>query len=483
MIGLMEEIYKKYSRTYMGLLAIIVFFVFTIMLPIDSFLKDEITSFYVRLSVYLVVLFIVIAIWIMYRNKYPRIPKGKIGIVISLKMENDKQRERIENDFVKGLKNALANNELNSLFEIFVLDCYQTSNVIKILQGYSDKKNELLKQNCELKGKLEKEKEFKDFRWLCKKIGGHFYIWGSMIERKDIENTYFLNLSALVKHKPIDINVSNEVAKEFKKIFPREISFYEKMEVQSFKFASDFIHMAVRYIVGIAALISGDIIVAYQLHKDLSKEIDKIKPLPPPLKDVREKLDQIISIELLQKARLYYFIKRDYKETKKLLMEAERFNPNDYSLLIMDSIFYFTIERDPVRAIKYLKRAKKVSFNDFTWLYNKAFLHMYLGKYEKGYKDYRKLAKINHYFGEESIVDQCIEFNNKIYNDEGREQSLFIIGLLYYIKKRNYPMALEYLEKFYNKNKNEKQYDFLNKRVVHYIQEIKNKMQLINDDK
>jgi len=180
---------------------------------------------------------------------------------------------------------------------------------------------------------------------------------------------------------------------------------------------------------------------------------------------------------------IFYQIKHDFKNFEKSLAEAEKLNDKAYSILILNSIKAFSIDRNPLEALHYLKKAKGVSKGDYTWLYNKAFIYMYLEKFDLGLKNYKKLRNIS-FANEESTVNQCIAFNENLLQEEpNKKQSLFILGYLYYTKKNNFPIALEKFEQFIQETKNIKKYDYLRTRAKTYIGEIKKEMQLDEDDK
>jgi hypothetical protein len=103
---------------------------------------------------------------------------------------------------------------------------------------------------------------------------------------------------------------------------------------------------------------------------------------------------------------------------------------------------------------------------------------MYLGKFEKGVKLYKKINKI-FFRGEEIIINECIDFNKEIVeNEPDKIQSLFILGYLFYNKILNFPLALEYLEKFKEKANKKAGYDYLVSCTNSYLSEIHSQMKI-----
>ena len=103
---------------------------------------------------------------------------------------------------------------------------------------------------------------------------------------------------------------------------------------------------------------------------------------------------------------------------------------------------------------------------------------MYVGKFEKGFNDYKKLTTIS-FQTEKNIVEECIDFNKQLIEQEqDKKQTLFVLGFLYYKKVGNYPLALDYFERFEIETKGNGEYEYLLKRSATYIGELKKEMEI-----
>jgi len=241
--------------------------------------------------------------------------------------------------------------------------------------------------------------------------------------------------------------------------------------------ASYYIVLAARYITGIAALLSGDAFIAYRLHNGLRDEINKYKPIPP-LEHVLISLKDILFRESIIKGETTFRKKNNIEKAKEYYDDADRIKNNDYQVLIFNSIYSFKVEKNPVKSLGFIKRAKNVSSKNYTWLYNKAFLHLYVENFDLGLKDLKKLRESS-FDGEESVVDQCIDFDKELLGSEpDKKQFSFALGYLYYVKKNNLPLALEHFEKFLQEIRSDLKYESLRTRAVTYIDEIKKEMEL-----
>ena len=471
---------EKDFYTIRGLGAGILLIILCIIVPIDNLIEKGIPNFLIRGTLYIVVLLIWVIIWSCRRHYLPQNSKGKIGLLIAINAESDKQKVRIKDDLVEGINKRLKENKLYNTVNVIMLQDFKAKRVADILEKERVQKNEIFQTptvsgNDERKKKFEKSKEHKDFIKLHKKIKCHFYVWGKIKERKDKENKYYLNLEALVVHKPLNIQSSKIMKNELNFVFPREISIPERIEVKGFEIASDLIYIAVFYITGVAAALSGDLFTALKLHNNLQSELDKFHPMPPPLQRVSKNLKEFLLTELLQQARFYYYKKKNFTMIQNLLSKAELIDNKNYKLLIFISLYAFKIEKNITKSLEYLKKASKVSDSDYTWLYNRAFLFMHIGNYKKGLEDYKKLSKTK-FSQEPSIVDQCIEFDkNLIEAEPNKYQLLFVIGYLYYYKKKDLKKALAYFKLFKDKACDNPDYHELCTRAVTYIDQIRKK--------
>jgi len=465
---------KKHYYSPIGLFLGIPLIAFIIVVPLDGFFEKGIPDFVIRLYIYLGLYFLWAVIWMFLRNYFTRNKKNKIGIVIAIKTENNRQKLLIKNDFAEGVKQLLKEHNLWSLFNTIVLQDYKANKAFGILKEYSEIKDEYIKSDKYKE--FPSTKENKLYEKFNKKIHGHFYVWGTIKLRQDVQPTYFIRLDALVVHRPIHIKASTKISRDFISVFPKMISFREKFEVRGFETASQHISVAIRYMTGIAAFVSGDVFVAYRLHKGLQNEIDKKKYPPSNVEEILNRLKDFLHLELVLLAKYYYEKEKNLNKFKEMLAEAEKLNDKDYRVLVLNSLKAFVIDRDPIKSLQYLRKASRVHKGEYTWLYNKAFIYMYLEKYKLGDSDYKRLRRIS-FPDEKSVVEQCINFNEELLkNEPDKKQSYYILGYLYYIKKKNLPMALDMFEKFIKETKNEEKYEYLFVRAKAYLDEIKTGM-------
>lgn len=448
-----------------GLIAILIIIGST-----DEFFTKYVDSQTVRVIIYIALVFLWYLFWQLNRVFVRKNVKNKIGVVICIKTENDKQKVRLKNDFVKRMWELIDTHKLNDLINIVELNPFHTDKVYRILYDYSKlKESEKILQS--------KSAIIKRWKKLLKKTNGHFFLWGNIKERNDLVNKYIFDLDGRVIHAPIRSNIPNPLEKAFKEVWIKKIMFKESHELLGFQFTADISMLAVSYIIGIAAFVSLKPFSALTIHEGLIQDFKKFKPLPPNLQKVKNELLIYLSDEC-------QVIARDYQHQGKgddawnYLKKALDYDPNNYDGLMLKSIFHFAIDNDPNESMKTCYQAKKVAKDNGTWKYNLAFLLMHLDKFVEALGWYEDIVK-NSFEGEDEVLNQVYEFNDALLKTNPNHiQSHFIVGLLKYKKSVNYPQALEQLNLFINKSKVDIKYDILTRKAEKMMLEVERKMGL-----
>jgi tetratricopeptide (TPR) repeat protein len=464
---LLDFINEKIEKP-IGLISGYVFLVTSIFVSLKALFPNA--PKVIDLVLYISVLLVWTIIWIIARNKLPRNKKGDIGIIISISTENDKQKVRLKNDFIKRLNEQAKANGIDSLIKFIQIPSNKSIKINDILTEFSTT-NRL--KRTQLK---EGEKSVIAFNKLKRKIRGHFFVWGQIKERMDIENKYYLDLDGLVLHSPLNDPIHARLFTEFNTVWTKSINFYEKFEFKGFLLSADFIFIAVEYVVGLAALFSGDAELAATLHSKLENSINKMDEKIPNLKHIQKSLSLLIPVEYNLSA-VIQLNKGNSKKSEEYLQRSLKRLPDNYSALITMSIIQFTVQHDPNNALISVRKARKCSGNDGTWRYNEAFLLMYLDKFEEAFNLYREIVRFN-FPNEDGVLSEILEFNKKMIKQDPKYfQSYFILGFLYYKKIINYPEAFHYLDQFQNLCKDPK-YKFLLKIASTYLEDLNLRMNL-----
>jgi len=468
---LIEQIEKNFEKPFTAFAGVLL--ILFALIPIDTFTDDIISKAWIRYICYIPCFLTWIIYWSYKKDWLPTNTKGRVGLVIAINIENDKQKTRLKNDFLKRLNELIDKHNLPHIINVIFLNEKQAVRVGKALtkvQKYYKTKS--VAPNLPDTDDISTA----DYNKIQKRIKGHFYVWGEIKERKDEENKYFLNLDGLVIHDPLPKDNQTNLRNEFQNIWARSIEFQEKVEFKGFLFSADMIFLAVEYIVGLAALYSGNAFIALNLHTQVEKSISELKEKTPNIEKVESTLKSLIPQEYYLIARVYYLMNK-LQEAEKYIDLIFKREPNNYSGLILKSIIEFSNYNDPRKSLETTYKARKYSKNDGTWRYNEAFLLMNLGKYEDALKIYRKICERT-YINEHVVLNDVLNFNiGRIKSNPDYSESHFILGYLFYKKLKNIPQAYLHFENF-KKSKNSKELTLLDKRVDSYLVELKQWMSL-----
>lgn len=407
----------------------------------------------------------IIMFWLFYKYKWPY-PKNKpvngiqkTGLIIAIYAENY-EGIKTKNKFIRELERQFNDAGLNNFFNILILPNH-----------YSEK----IKNNND----LEK---------IHKKIDGHIYFYGDIQKEKDGKNKkkYFLNLDGYVKHLPIPVPVSRELAYDFRAVLPKEINFDDFFELRGCKATAKIVYLASKYVTGVASFLSGNPFMALELHKNLVKELNEYKKIDNDkklqkiskfdlkhIKLIKNKIPIIISGEALIIARIYHFNNNKEKALEFLELSLKN-NSNNYEAWLLKAIFDFLYNDDPIESFESIKKAKRYSKNQIEWKYSWSFLKFWLGEYEDAYKMCVKIKDQN-FKQEIDVIEQVENFNLAILSKHSKPQLFFWIGYLNYKKKNNLQKSLEYFDNFI-KLADRKNDEFLIKKASMFLVEIKQKI-------
>ena len=458
-LNYIEDNFSKKTAFFCGLAVLLIFFA-----SIDNFIEKFVSNSLCRAIAYLIICATWLIFWLYKRKYLPKNKKGYIGIVICIETENDKQKNRLKNDFVKRIRELIVERNLENFINVILLSNYQVENTIKVLEEYAKNK--------------QSKKADKEWQKIRKMTQSHFFIYGGIKERQDGENRYYLNLEALVIHAPVQFPAQKQMVQDFLSVWYKQISFQEKIEFKGFLFAADSIFIAVQYVVGIAALVSGGIVLALELHTRLDNDpyFLRFNPLPSNLLDVKKKLKILLAEENFLVAKS--FSKQElFSEAEKYMEQSLSIEPN-YGAYLLKSIIEFSYKNNPDESLKCVYRARELARSDKTWRYNEGFLLMYMERFDKALKVYYKIADTS-YVSEENTLIDIYKFNEEFLQRYPEKiQSYFIIGFLKYKKESNYPDALEYFERFISASASQDKYRILRDKAEEYHGELRKIMNL-----
>lgn len=384
-------------------------------------------GFKIRPFLYPLLFIMWVGYWMFNRFNLPKNKKYKenIGIVIAIYSENEKERQKLKSDFISKLKKDLRQEGI-----------LEFANIIFLKNHFAQQ----IKESDNPRSKLEE---------INKKIKAHFYVWGDVKKRPDGDNgeKYFISFQGYVVHKPISQNLSKEISIDFSKVLPREVNFLENRSFKGFETSATIVHLAAKYIIGIAAFVSHDPQLALKLHDGLKDQFNTFRPLPQHLQDIRNRIPILISDETLWIAK-WHFKENRITEAKKFLSRALSENENNYGAWLFKAILDFSVDNNPNEALKSIKKASRYAKSTSEWRYSEAFLYFWEENYPKALKACQKIKKQS-YPTEFITLSEVREFNEDLLKkDNPKIQLYFWIGYLAYFKEKNIGNALQDFEAF-----------------------------------
>lgn len=404
--------------------------------PLHMAIGDDFNFEYVAYVAWFVAL---TCYWFFYRYRLPRNRKKMVGVVVAL-VAKDQDSRKLKKQFVEELRKKFRSSDLQDVFNVISLP---DRHAVQITDEQSIKKQNL-------------------------KIKAHLYLYGEVIKERDGDHDrYFINLDGRVSHLPVPIAVSNELSFDFRQLLPKEFSLSELFGFRCIKATSRIAYLTARYVVGVAAFLSGDPFLAYRLHRDLEIELEAYNDINSEferteaevskidLKYIRVlllKLRVLISNEAVIIARIYQLNNDEQRCIAHLKVALEK-DPNNYSAYLLQAIVYFIYEKNTVAAMKCIKKARKLSRNlSHEWRYSEAFILFWNEKFEDAYKSCQKLI-LHSYLREDETVNDVETFNlNILENCDNKPQLYFWIGFLMLKKRGDMILAKKYFQSFLEKS-------------------------------
>ena len=404
--------------------------------PIISFIAS-ITFFYSsqtqRVSIFgwilsAVVGIIVLCIWFL-TNRLPRVAKGNVGIVIGIICDSPEEDKQIKADFVERLRELIQQGEGN--FQLLELPSWSLRNIgdAGIVSDY-----------------LNRTK-------------GHFMLYGRVRKRNvDGREAHFLNFEGAVRHGPVSAEIQRDLNVDFTNTFPRRVIIGVENDVFQFEATSEWTELCTRYIVGMAAFISGDGLYAEKMLLYVESKLRQQKSTVAGIQEIArrlpERFEKLYSVWLFHLHQYYfgtherkYVAKADEISTKLLAR-----NPRNLQAMTYKAICEFVLRRDVPAAHKLITKCRNNS--DSTWWFSRGFLHVYQGKMEEAVSDYRRAFAGP--IQDVTVPVQTEEFIQIILAEEpDRVQLHFCLGLINFYAKSDYIAAQRDFKNFISKVKDD----------------------------
>lgn len=389
---------------------------------LDGFVSKFIPDTLIRGPFYLLLIAVIVGAWV--RNAYwlPRNRAKKIGIVLAIYCENKEGEKKYRNDLLLKAQSEIARASIENLHFIAV-----PNHMAQRALSFASNK-ELLKN------------------WM-KKIGGHFFVIGSVKERKESgKSKYYVDFQGAVIHQPVPLEISTEVQRDFRRSLPNQVSFFkDECELKGFQLAASLVSQSAKYVIGIAALVSLDIPLAYKLHLDLEQEIDQVPLADHPGDNLRLRLQGLLFKEENAEAlrAINNGLLDEASEWIDKLINRNPRHPNGW--LLRGVVLYR--QGLLTQALDAISQAKKYSHDSFAWKYSMAFLRLKLGHYKVALNMCDQLNSVTGLSDERNVNEVLFFLEQEIAAGDNSLETYFWKGFLNYKKKGCWPIALTAFEK------------------------------------
>ncbi|MCX5721038.1 MAG: hypothetical protein NT179_03280 [Nitrospirae bacterium] len=253
----------------------------------------------------------------------------------------------------------------------------------------------------------------------------------------------------LAQHAPIALDVSKQFSKDIDLAFPRKALIRETEELRGFELARDLVGVASRFILGIASLLSGDPVSAFDLHygvwTELKRNEEKGLDWPGP-KQLTARVANVLVVDGLNAADLRFTKKTPnyLEDMRRFLDVVQEIDPSNYSGHLLKGIYLFSSSRDIESAKKEIKKAE--NSRDAAWLWGLAFLDAYDGRLEDAHKTYqrafRSLVSDNTALQVETFVVDVLNL------EPNKMQLWYCLGMINYFYKEDLESARKDFSKF-----------------------------------
>lgn len=296
----------------------------------------------------------------------PRTKKDKIGFLISVACSDDQEARKLREDFVIPLRKLIKSGRTGNAFHFMELPQHLAEEVL----------------------------DPDDAQAIRIRSRAHFMLYGR-VRLRTIEGKehHVIDLEGVVAHKPVSDHLQDSLSREFTELLPRRVQLPTDNDLLAFQFTSEWADIVAKYIIGIAAALSGDLVYAEYLYTEAANRLDGKDARFPAYSKLAERIP--IRLSELYEARALVAHERwatdhDMSHVTDLgsfLLKVDESRKSNPDILNLFAIHKFLSEWDVDAALEYLMRSKQE--DRAIWHYNVAFLRGYKGDLKTAIRHYR----------------------------------------------------------------------------------------------
>ena len=307
---------------------------------------------------------IVVCFWLLAR-RIPRTAKGKVGFLLCIPCGRQEDAARLREDFIETLRDLINSGETGKSFDLLVTP------------------------NSVARGVRETEQAMH----VLHLSRAHFMLYGRARMRKIRgRNNWILDLNGIVTHRQIPQTSSRKFAQEFRELLPKQFRIKTEGDVFAFEMTSKLIDVVARYIIGIAASLSGDFAYAESLFRDVESRLPA-KPVLPSHVKIKKRLPKRLMSIHIARANIAYarwlesHHAEDVEDFCTQLKHVSQEFRETYEYTVNQALCVFLRDRDARAALNVLQ--KNPYADRPSWQFSVAFLLAYKGDLKNAVRHYR----------------------------------------------------------------------------------------------
>lgn len=361
-------------------------------------------------------------LWFLNRS-LKRCPKDKFGFVIAISVDDPATQKIFDRDFCKNLESLLVQGPLRKKLWVYQVPQFHLPHALTLDQATK----------------------------LGSQTKSHFLLFGQVRTRQENTKKYYLDLDGLVSHSETNDHNKTKLRGEFREVLPKRTIVDAGSELPEFELRSSLSSVAAKYIVGIAASISGRLDYADTMFHDAYNLAVPLQHTQPLAKKIVERLPYRLTETLLARARLHYerwretYSEEDFRELATILNSApvEAQQVGEWKAL---SAICFVVETNE-NWIKVENLVSSCDAKDPTTHVNLAFIRSVTGDLRGATRHYRAAHDLNVNL---DTVDEIMSFLlwYKDYRPKYIAEIFFDLGFIAYCLLRDYALAKEYFDCF-----------------------------------
>lgn len=309
-------------------------------------------------------------LWYLMRRP-PRAAKNRVGIAIVISPPDTAAERTFAADFVNEIRRLLQSGKVGPTFQVIIAPSHIAA---ELQPGDSG-----------------------GFESLRRHMRCMFLLAGSVRVRKlNGKDHLVLDLMGVVAHKPIPDAVRQQFSREFTELLPRRITLPSDQDLLAFTFTGEWASLVAKYVIGIAAALSGDVDYAQSLYESVQEAAAHRSVDSPVAAKIVSRLPQRFAE--LHEARANASFKA-WQSTRKLddakaikahldQIDSSLLTARRYSTL--RAIAAFVVDGDADGALKLLEPMRREA--DGVWYWNVGFLYAHKGNLKKASQLYRSGA-------------------------------------------------------------------------------------------